>query len=93
VNCTLYPNNAHDSIMCPGCFKEPETKTKEDAYARVVNARLGSLAGEPTEEYLVTLRSQLYSFIGEVDAALVKLYERQARQQEQVEDEHDSRSG
>lgn len=79
MNCTLYPNNAHDSVMCPGCYKEPETKTKEDAYARVVNARLGSLANEPTEEYLVTLRSQLYAFIGEVDAALLKLYTKEYR--------------
>lgn len=76
----------------------PETKTKQDAYLRVYNARLGSLADEPTEEYLQALRQQLYGFIGEVDAALHKLAVKQAleeecRQMEEGDSEHDNHSG
>lgn len=71
--CTLYPDNPHDATLCPGCYSEPETKTRQDAYARVINARMGCFAGEPTEEYLVALRSQLYAFIDQVDAELHKL--------------------
>jgi hypothetical protein len=65
------------------------TKTKEDAYLRVYNARLASLAEQPTEEYLMALRQQLYGFIGEVDAALHQLHTRQAEEEERREEEQD----
>ena len=46
------------------------TKTRQDAFKRVAVARLGCLAGQPTEEYLVQLRGSLYSWIAAVDALL-----------------------
>lgn len=62
-----------------------ECKTKEDAYARVINARMGCFAGEPTEEYLTALRSQLYAFIGEVERELFDLWSKEAAALEQAE--------
>lgn len=67
----------------------PETKTKEDAYLRVTNARIGSLADEPTEEYLYALRQQAYGWIGEIDAAILKLHTRQAAEEERREEEEE----
>jgi len=44
-------------------------RTRQDAYERVSQARLGSLV-EPSEEYLSELRSQLYLWIDEANKAL-----------------------
>lgn len=42
-------------------------QTAQDAYRRVLDARLGSLANNPTSEYLEALRQCLYQFLAEVE--------------------------
>lgn len=48
-------------------------KTSQDAYKRVAYAKLDSLDGNPSEEYLVVLRNQLYEWIEEIDQNLLKM--------------------
>lgn len=48
------------------------TKTHSDAFRRIALARIGSLAGEPTEEYLVALRAELYDWIVAVDRVVAR---------------------
>ncbi len=57
---------------------EPQNKTKQDAWERVLTAKYGSLTNEPTELYLRELRQYLYEFIGEVDGKLYDLAVKQA---------------
>lgn len=44
--------------------------TRQDAFERVVQAKLGSLAEEPTSEYLEGLRDQLYVWLREVEVKI-----------------------
>lgn len=46
--------------------------TKEDAKARLLPSRMGSLGNAPTLEYLQALRAELYSWIDRVDAEIAR---------------------
>jgi len=59
-------------------------QTREDAFARVVQGKLGSLAESPSETYLVALREFLYAWIGEVDA---RLHELRSKPEDEVPEE------
>jgi len=61
-------------------------KTRTDAFLRVLDARMASNVN-PTEEYLIELRNQLYHWIGRIDEELYKLYKRQAAEDEAAKDE------
>jgi hypothetical protein len=65
---------------------QPNNTTKENAYARVAYAQIGSLVA-PTEEYLMSLRAQLYAWIEKVDAKLCEVHAQQAREEECHEDQ------
>jgi hypothetical protein len=49
-----------------------KTMTANDAFNRVLSARLGSLAGTPTLTYLYALRRYATEWLAEVDAAIAK---------------------
>lgn len=49
------------------------TSTREDALERIADAKLGSLDGTPTTEYLLALRSQVYIWGGELDGYLKEI--------------------
>lgn len=46
------------------------TATAADAYARVTLARIGSLAGTCSEEYLIALRTDLLDWVDAIDRKL-----------------------
>jgi hypothetical protein len=46
------------------------TTSRDHAHARVMLARIGSLSGLPSLEYLQALRQNLYTFIERVDTAI-----------------------
>lgn len=45
-------------------------KTAQDAFLRVLDARFGALAYEPTDEYLLALQQQLLNFAHDVELEL-----------------------
>lgn len=51
-------------------IKHNVNQTKAAAKERVQRARLGSLAGEPSEQYLAALRTELYDWIADVERQL-----------------------
>lgn len=54
-----------------------QTQTKESALFRLNQLRLGSLADNPSEEYLLSLLHGLYDFQEEIKEAIQKCYEKQ----------------
>lgn len=49
---------------------DPKTQTKQDAFLRVLNAKMGCLANKPSDTYLYELQRQLYIWIDEVNAKI-----------------------
>lgn len=65
---------------------EIKNQNADDARAHIMLGKLGSLAYNPTEQYLQALRQDLYAWIGEVDKKLAEVHERQA-EAERIEEE------
>lgn len=58
-----------DLKLMPGKESKP-TQTRSDAYLRVLDLRMGSLANQPSIEYLEALKQQLHLFLESVDEEL-----------------------
>lgn len=69
-------------------FPVDPCKTREDAYARIAQAKIGSLVN-PTEEYLMMLKNELYNWLEKVDEALIKMPSNEPKDQEEEQDEQE----
>lgn len=49
---------------------ELRNQTSSDAFLRVLESRMGMLAHNPSMEYLLALRKQLYSMIKNIDGEI-----------------------
>jgi hypothetical protein len=65
-------------------------QTKEDAFALVAFAQIGSLANHPSQEYCLKLREQLLLWVERVDQQLYNLdMEEFAREEQQMIEEEE----
>lgn len=60
-------------------------KTERDAFLRVLDGRIGSLAENPSEEYLIALRKYLHMWIDDVDKKLISVWGKQALNEEEAQ--------
>ena len=60
---------------------ETKNVTKQDAYQRVVYAKMGFLA-QATDDFLMHLRSYLYQWIADIDTEMVRRAQQAQREEE-----------
>lgn len=63
------------------------TKTKEDAYRRVISAIVDCCADNPSEEYLLALRKHIHLWGEMIDARLVRLWTKQVADSTDIEED------
>ena len=49
-------------------------RTEKDAFERIVKAKMGSLAGKPTTEYLEALKAHAFKWAQEIENELNTVY-------------------
>jgi hypothetical protein len=57
-------------------MEERQNKTPRDAYDRVLDAKIGSLAGGATDDYLLALQRELHKWLATINEELAARMER-----------------
>ncbi len=53
---------------------DSNNQTKQDAWDRLINSRMGMLANNPSEEYLMEMQKQLHNMLFQITQELHNLY-------------------